>query len=186
MSATGYFPRNMRRVPSRSCICSAVMWKNKQSCVGAFLPSPPNCWRQNVFIKGTTSVCITYINTYTHTHSFDVHFSKPTNSLSHPHPQGALAEHFPLLINITLHLLDIFSLVVRNKNLETSEHLALHFCFTFKTLFIQVEHFLSHQRHNVTHETHKKYNTDKQTLLLKSMLLTFWELFFLYKVVRQT
>lgn len=61
-SQPSYFPRNRRRAPSRSCNCLAVMWKNKQ----VFFFSP---WRQSAFIKGTTTICVRYKHTRTHTNT---------------------------------------------------------------------------------------------------------------------
>lgn len=61
-SQPSYFPRNRRRAP-RSYNCSAVMWKNKQ----VFFPFFFFFWKQSVFIKGTTTICVRYTNSHIHT-----------------------------------------------------------------------------------------------------------------------
>lgn len=62
VSQPGYFPRNRRRVLSR-CNCSAVKWKNKQSCCFA---------GGRVFSLRTLLQWVEYINTYTHVYLWGI------------------------------------------------------------------------------------------------------------------
>lgn len=82
------FPRNRRSPPTRSCNCFAVMWKNKKRGVLFFV----FCQRQSVFIKGTITIHVRCINTYTQTHICMclVYISQTPYSLFHPPSQVSL------------------------------------------------------------------------------------------------